>query len=67
MSDWECYCPQCSGTLEPPQPCETCWIATGVMQDCDGSCDGLTQKQYEAYYGHYRQQGKPLIHKGRKP
>jgi hypothetical protein len=67
MSDWTCYCPQCSGTLEPPEPCEYCWISTGVMKVCDGSCDGLTEKAYRKHYGDYRQEGKPLIHKGGKP
>ena len=67
MSDWECYCAQCSGTLEPPEPCEYCWITVGRMQVCDRSCDSLTEKQYRKAYGHYRQGGPTLIHKGRKP
>ena len=67
MSDWNCYCAQCSGTLEPPEACEYCWINSRVMKECDGSCDSLTERQYRKYYGHYRQGGSPLIHKGRKP
>jgi hypothetical protein len=67
MSDWNCYCAQCSGTLEPPQPCEYCWIKNGRMQDCDKSCESLTERQYRRYYGDYRWKGKSLIHKGRKP
>lgn len=47
--------------------CEYCWIKTGRMQGCDKSCDSLTEKQYRNYYGYYRLEGKPLIHKGRKP
>lgn len=66
MSDY-CYCDQCMGRLEPPEPCEYCWIKTGVMKVCDGSCDSLTQNQYEAHYGHFRWRGKQLIHKGGKP
>lgn len=66
MSDY-CYCDQCEGRLEPPEPCEYCWVKTGRMQACDGSCDSLTQRQYERHYGHYRWQGKPLLRKGGKP
>lgn len=67
MRDWVCYCPECTGTLEPPEPCEYCWIASGEMKSCDGCCDSLTEKRYRAYYGNFRWQGKVLIHKGGKP
>ena len=55
MNEWE------------PDPCEYCWIVSGVMKVCDGCCDSLTQRRYDAHYGRYRWQGKPLIHNGRKP
>ncbi|WNM64549.1 hypothetical protein SEA_MIDNIGHTRAIN_62 [Arthrobacter phage MidnightRain] len=69
MSDWTCYCAQCTGTLEPyPEACEYCWIKSGEMKPCDGCCESLTQKQYLRHYGNFRwPQRKPLIHKGGKP
>lgn len=68
MSDWNCYCDQCTGRLEPPEPCEYCWVKSGVLKVCDGCCDSLTQKQYRRHYGDYRgPDSKPLIHKGGKP
>jgi len=68
VSDWECYCRQCMGQLEPPpEPCEYCWIASAEMKVCDESCANLTEKAYRKYYGHYRQEGEPLIHKGGRP
>ena len=34
-----CLAPVGAGPLEPePVPCEGCWYAIGVMQECDGSC-----------------------------
>lgn len=55
MSDQGCpyvagpTCTDCTGSCwdeRPPEPypeaCGGCYMVTGLMQTCDGTCDGLT-------------------------
>jgi hypothetical protein len=51
MSEWECNCDQCRGTLEPPDYCEYCSRWNDTLQLHDGTCDGITKEMWVARFG----------------
>lgn len=40
-----CYDERAEGPPQP-EPCQGCWYAVGVMQECDGSCTRIPQEKW---------------------
>ena len=60
-------CNDCNGSCwaplyEEPEPervpCEGCYYVTGHMQDCDGTCDGLTAENIEQRRADYAKESR---------
>lgn len=51
----------------PCEPCDGCYYWLGIMQYCDGSCEGHTDRQWKNKMFGPSWDGRQLIHNGRKP
>lgn len=55
------------GIKDYTEPCEACYAWTGYMQSCTGECIGHTDRQWKNRIYGPNWEGRPLLHKGRKP
>ncbi len=48
QAEYDAWCQQ----QQEPQPCESCYYATGEMQDCDGTCERLPMAEWDYFKAH---------------